>query len=213
MTITNSPAASSQIELGRSHYLIRSLWIRRLLCGELAFGLNYASIYTDVLLHGHTPSMWPCVRSSWTHSLISIKCLGRRSTCCSAALPHASTCYLPHQTSRTSKRAKRHPPPPPLQKQRHRGCACLSVCVPGFPRVHQQLCWADGPLWYGGVILWGPLWNRCHCDQLCLPPAIGQGSYNRRFGARGPSRTEPRLSRCGEGVGRDGLSSPTVEAA
>lgn len=88
---------------------------------------------------------------------------------------------------------------------------CVCECVPGFPRVHQQLCRADGPLWYGGVILWGPQWSHRHCDQLCLPPAIGQGSYNRRFGGRGPPRTAPQLSRCGEGVGRGGLGSATVE--
>lgn len=36
MTITNPPSASSQIELGKSHYLIRSLWIRRLVWGGLS---------------------------------------------------------------------------------------------------------------------------------------------------------------------------------
>lgn len=99
----------------------------------------------------------------------------------------------------------------PVWSQRDRGCARMSVCMPGFPRVHQQLCRADGPLRYGGAILWGPLWSHRHCDQLCLPPAIGQGSYNRRSGGRGPPRTAQQLSRCGEGVGRGGLRSPTAE--
>lgn len=57
----------------------------------------------------------------------------------------------------------------------------------------------------------GPLWIHRHCDQLCLPPAIGQGSYNRRFGDPSPPRTALQLSRCGEGVGRGCLVSATVE--
>lgn len=75
--------------------------------------------------------------------------------------------------------------------------------LPQFPRVHQQLCRADGLLHYGGLIFMAPP-QRSHlsCEHLCLPPAGGQGSSNRRGGGLGPRRTAPQLSRCGEGAGR-----------
>lgn len=47
-----------------------------------------------------------------------------------------------------------------------------------------------------------PQWSHLSCDHLCLPPAIGQGSYNSRLGGPGPLRMLPRLSRCGDGTGR-----------
>lgn len=49
-----------------------------------------------------------------------------------------------------------------------------------------------------------PRWSHLSCDHLRLPPAIGQGSYNRRLGGGPgpPPRMLPQLSRCGEGAGR-----------
>lgn len=44
-------------------------------------------------------------------------------------------------------------------------------------------------------------------DHLCLLPAIGQGSYNRRVGGPGPQRTAPLLSRCAEGTGRESATA------
>lgn len=83
-------------------------------------------------------------------------------------------------------------------------------CLPQFPRVHQQLRRADGPLRYGGLTFTAPPQrNHLSCDHLCMPPAVGSGSYNRRVGGPGLQRTVPQLSRCGEGAGRG--SAPIEE--
>lgn len=119
MTITNPPSASSQIELGKSHYLIRSLGIRRLVWGELAFGLNYASVHTDVLLRGHT---YDCVCVFARHfSLLWIKCMEKQHP----LITHIST--LPSKPNLSYIKVRRAPPLCAKPAGR-RGC----VCVPGF---------------------------------------------------------------------------------
>lgn len=196
MTITNPPSASSQIELGKSHYLIRSLGIGSLVWGELAFGLKYASIHTDVLLRGRTHE---CVCTQHLNSFAHMDEVYRKAA--QVASPNHTHRHTTFQTKSVIHQSTPSATPC-VWNQRDR--SWMSACVPGFPRVHQQLRRADGPLWYGGLILWGPQWSQRHCGQLCLPPAIGQGSYNRRLGGPGPPRTAPQLSRCGEGVGRGG---------
>lgn len=138
------------------------------------------------------------VHSTWNHSLIGMKYMKKNAgsiTCIS----------MPLSTPKTSKYAERHP------------CVCersgkeaLSVCQ-NFPEFisncAEQMAHCDMADWFYRA----PQWSHCHCDQLCLPSAIGWGSYNRRLGGPGPPRTVLQLSRCGEGVGWGGLGSATVE--
>lgn len=66
------------------------------------------------------------------------------------------------------------------------GCVCQDF--PEFiSNCAEQMAHCDMAEWFYEA----PPRSHRHCDQLCLPPAIGQGSYNRRLGGRGrgPRRT------------------------
>lgn len=147
MTITNPPSASSQIELGKSHYLIRSLYQAPSLGGELAFGLKYASIDKDVLLCGHTYEHVTSVHRSYTSSLIWIECIEKK---------HMEHHLITHISTLTSKpnlsyiKVCRAPPPclkPAGERLRVLLCVCArisqssSVTVPSrWPTV---IRWSD----------------------------------------------------------------------
>lgn len=125
---------------------------------------NHASVHADFVFSG---------RAAFSHV---DEVYGKEAR---VASPHHA---LPPELHLSHIKAGSHRASPLCAKPAgHRRCVCQH-----FPRVHQQrLPRADGPLRYGGVILWGPLRSHRHRDQLCPPPAIGQGSCNRRSGGRG----------------------------
>lgn len=148
MTITNPPSASSQIELGKSHYLIRSLYQAPSLGGELAFGLKYASIDKDVLLCGHTYEHVTSVHRSYTSSLIWIECIEKK---------HMEHHLITHISTLTSKPnlsyIKVCRAPPPVWNQWERGCVCFCVCVcQDFPEFisdcAEQMAHCDTVEWF-----------------------------------------------------------------
>lgn len=117
MTITNPPSASSQIELGKSHYLIRSLGIRRLVWGggggEEGGGISlWAKLcertHTDVLFRGHT------------------------CECVYVCVAHVASPHQTHQLATSQTKSVIHQSavcnPPPLQPCVPAGRSPVSVC-------------------------------------------------------------------------------------
>lgn len=144
-----------------------------------------------------------CTRR-WFSRMDGIASVWKTSTG-SATSSHTSTHRLPNPTCHTSKYAECRPC---VCDQRGRNFVYVCQDFPEFiSNCAEQMARCDMADWFYG----GPQWSHRHCDQLCLPPAVGQGSYNRRLGGPGPLRTALQLSRCGEGTGRGGLGSATVE--
>lgn len=107
----------------------------------------------------------------------------------------------------------RHLPYRMRHVSKHTPCPLLCVVGGGLTATISQSSSATVPnRWPAATRQAGfygaPRRSHLSCDHLCLPPAIGQGSYNSRVGGPGPQRTVLQLSRCGEGTGR---GSATVE--
>lgn len=153
---------------------------------------------------GTLMSMWlVCVHSSSTHSLLLIERVETKRAHCSApAIAHIGTPPFP------AKRLIHQSAPSAAPLCEAGGTGAARACA----RISQSSSATVPSRW--PTVIW---WSDFMCSSVEPPPlrptvpTIGQGSYNRRFGGRGPPGTAPQLSRCGEGVGRGGLSSPTVE--
>lgn len=119
------------------------------------------------------------------------------------------------------KRAPKPPPKPNVSRMKVHPAPQLCVTPAGRrPRaaVSQSPSATAPSRWPAAIRRTGftapPRWRHLSCDHLCLPPAIGQGSYSRRLwggGRRAPWKMLARLSRCGRGTGGCGGWSATVE--